>query len=49
MKQQNMLATDGKKLYVKPQINVVEIKSADIICTSGRSLNPYGGEEWGDN
>jgi len=37
MKQQNMLATDGKKLYAKPQINVVEIKSANIICTSGKS------------
>ena len=36
-----MLATDGKKLYAKPQINVVEIKSADIICTSGEAPD-YG-------
>ena len=48
MKQQNMLATDGKKLYAKPQINVVEIKGVDIICDSGR-LRDYDGEEWGDN
>lgn len=36
MKHQNILAADGKKLYAKPQINVVEIKSADIICTSSQ-------------
>lgn len=44
MKQQNMLATDGKKLYAKPQINVVEIKSADIICTSGEAPDFGEGE-----
>ena len=50
MKQQNIQATDGKKLYAKPQINVVEIKGVDIICDSGKGrLRDYDGEEWGDN
>lgn len=49
MKHQNITLDNGKKKFVKPQINVVEIMGADIICTSGRSLNPYGGEEWEDN
>ena len=48
MKQQNMLVTDGKKQYAKPQIKVVEIKGADIICGSGR-LREYDREEWDDD
>ncbi len=40
-----------RKPYAKPQINVVEIEGAEIICTSGngRSLNPYQGDEWSDD
>lgn len=38
MKQQPLQTTDfGRKPYVKPQIDVVEIKTADILCTSGSS------------
>lgn len=28
-----------KKPYAKPQLRVVEIKGADIICTSGQDLD----------
>lgn len=34
-----------RKPYAKPHIDVW-ILSVQIICTSGNSLTPYGGEEW---
>lgn len=48
MKQQYIQATDGKKPYAKPQISVIEIREADIICTStvpafeDDPYNPWG-------
>lgn len=48
MNKETIAATDFKKPYAKPQIRVVEIKSADLICTSTNDpftpdpYNPWG-------
>lgn len=42
MKHQNITLDNGKKPFVKPQINVVEIMGADIICSSTGSTEDYG-------
>ena len=51
MKKHHLHTADlQKKPYVKPQINVVEIKEADIICTSDPSSSTpfvFGSDENG--
>lgn len=39
---------ENKKTYQKPEVSVIRLENVDVICTSGKSLNPYGGEEWPD-
>lgn len=36
-------ALSRKRAYVQPQITVVEIEQADIICSSGQDLDYYDG------
>lgn len=39
-----------KKVYIKPALTIIEVKQAEIICTSGGG--GYGplttGDDWGD-
>ncbi len=35
-----------KKTYEQPQIRIIEVKAADIICTSGVPLNYDNGVEF---
>lgn len=40
------VAANGKKVYAKPVVEVVNIDAADIICGSGDTYdvtNPFGG------
>ena len=37
-----------KKTFETPKIDVVKLKTADIITTSGNSINPDPGEDDGE-
>lgn len=48
--------TDGKMSYVRPQFEIIEVKAAEVICSSNPSAasdrfggsfgEPFGSEEW---
>ncbi len=46
IKEKNSSAMKVNKAYIKPAIEVIEMKVEGILCASGGDLPPGGG--WGD-
>ena len=41
--------SENKTEYQRPEITVVRLENAEMLCTSGTQLTSYDGEEWGDD